>query len=355
MILDRYVARSIASHAATALAGLILLVASFSFLEQQDDIGQGRYTLGLAAVRTVLLIPSWMADFAGLAVLLGTLTGFGQLQQGSEITAMRSAGYTVTRLVSVAMSAGALVAIVATLIGELAGPNLSELAARLKTESRMGTANSTQPGAWWTRDGARIVSVERSGASTAVTVFDLGPTGLLDAVTTTKQRPLVVENGVRMLHAAATRYTESGTTTQHSTSLLIPGEPLRALLRIAEDQTSYPSLPELAERAGVLASAGLDARLARFDMHSRIARLFVAPLLAAIAVLASLTGLRAARQGARLVLGLAVGLILALLRDLARSSVLVFDWTSAPAAWVPVVTSVAVLGAMLFVRSRVKV
>jgi len=341
MILGRYIIRTLLLHMLTVLAALLALITVFNFLEQLDDVGVGSYTVIDAALHAAMLVPAWLTDFAPIAAFLGALTGLGRLQQDSELTAMRAAGWSMRRMALVAMVAGALLSVSAALAGEYVAPGLAQTAARMKAERRFGPGVSSASDAWWTLDGSRIVGIDQRPGFPAVTLIGLDPAGNVVVLGEATGIRSEADGSATYLGYRETRYSSRGASGRRLDALAERGAAVTSLLRLSEGTPRFASLRELVAREHQLHRAALDNSEALYQVHERIARVITAPLLVALAVPFVLGVLRSSRQGARLVAGLAIGFALSIAQDVSHSLVMVLHAPPVPLAWVPALLTVA--------------
>ena len=97
-LLDRYVIRAMLGGVLLVMTVLLVLGALFLFVGQQDDIGVGSYTVLDALWFTAMNMPQQVYELLPISALIGSLVGLGTLARGSEITVMRSVGWSVWRL-----------------------------------------------------------------------------------------------------------------------------------------------------------------------------------------------------------------------------------------------------------------
>jgi lipopolysaccharide export LptBFGC system permease protein LptF len=95
-----------------------------------------------------------------------------------------------------------------------------------------------------------------------------------------------------------------------------------------------------------LEHAALDTRETTYEVNQRVARLIMAPLLVLLAVPVVVGVMRSGRQGARLLLGLAVGFALSIAQDAAHSLVVVVRASPMLLAWLPAVLTVVAIVAL---------
>jgi lipopolysaccharide export system permease protein len=340
MILARYIIRTLLVHMLTVLAALLALISVFNFLEQLDDVGVGSYTVPAAALHALMLVPSWLMEFAPVAAFLGALTGLGRLHQDSELTAMRAAGWSIRRIGVVAACAGTLLAVTATLAGEYVAPGLAQAAVRMKAELRFGPRMSAGSSGWWTLDGARMVGIDRRPGYPAVTILELDSGGDVTAFAQARGIRQEADGTVSYLGYQETRFAATGTSVRSFEVLPDKSLAVSSLLRLSQGTPQFSSLGQLITRRRQLKYAALDSREASYQVNERLARMVTAPLLVLLAVPVVLGVLRSSRQGARLLLGLAIGFALSIAQDVAHSLVIVFHAPAVPLAWTPALLTV---------------
>jgi lipopolysaccharide export system permease protein len=347
MILIRYLLRTLLTHMVTVLLALLALIAVFNFIEQLDDVGTGTYTVVTALQHSLLMLPAWALDFAPAAALLGALSGLGRLQQDSEITILRSSGWSVWRLAGVAALAGVMLAGLAALIGESVAPGLAEAANRMKTERKLGPGVLAGSGAWWTMSGSRVIGIDRRPQFPAATIIEFDDGGQVRALA--EADTISVADG-RMAYERyrVVKFTDSAAAVERQPRVAEDSPEALSLLRASQGARRHSSLQQLAAQRSELERARLPAATLRYEYHERLAKLVTAPLLVLLALPAVLGLLRSARQGARIVLGLVVGFALSMLQDVASSLVSVYGVAPAAAAWMPAMLTATIAAVLLW-------
>ncbi|HZF15404.1 MAG TPA: LptF/LptG family permease [Steroidobacteraceae bacterium] len=348
MILARYIVRTLLAHMLTVLGALLALITVFNFLEQLDDVGVGDYTLPAGGLHALMLVPSWLMNFAPVAAFLGALTGLGRLHQDSELTAIRAAGWSVGRVALTAACAGMLLALASTLAGEFVAPRLAQAADRMKAELRFGRQLSAGNSGWWTADGSRLVGIDRRPGNPVVTVIELGADGEVVALGEAQDIRQDADGTVSYFGYQETRYSRDGTRIRDFAVLPEKSLAVASLLRLSQGTARFASLRQLVARRRQLERAALDTRETSYEMNERLARMVTSPLLVLLAVPAVLGVLRSSRQAARLVLGLAVGFVLAMAQDIAHSMVVVFRGPPELLAWTP--AALTLIAAVMLAR-----
>ena len=158
-VLDRYIVRAILGAVLLVMLVLLVLGALFMFIDQQDEIGAGRYTELGALWYTLLNLPQLAYELLPIAALIGGLLGLGGLARGSELIVIRAAGVSVARLASIALLAGLLLILFELLLGEFLAPPLQQAAREQKAFSKLTSVSFGGGSGAWVRDGDLILNV----------------------------------------------------------------------------------------------------------------------------------------------------------------------------------------------------
>lgn len=180
--IDRYIAKNVLNQTAMVLGVLLSLFAFLSFLDQLNDVGTGRYGI-LDAIWFVLYsLPRTLYEIFPMAALLGSILGLSSMALDSELVAIRTAGVSVARLVLSVFKIGAVLAVVAMVVGEVVTP-LSETAAqRGRAEAMQQNINQQTDFGLWIRDHMTYVNVGEVLPDTSllrVRVFEFDQDGRL--------------------------------------------------------------------------------------------------------------------------------------------------------------------------------
>lgn len=352
-VLDRYIIGAISAHVALVMAVLITLVALFLFINEQGWVGAGRYG-NLQALRFVAYnLPAAALQFLPVAAMIGSLLALGALARGSEITVMRSAGISMGRLCLSVAGAGLLLLPPALALGEWIAPPLSQEARITKAAERSGSPGPARGGGVWLRDGQRIMRADAmSGASGGgLSVFELGDAGDLLQV----QRA----TGVQALADGSWQLSDVATTRLAPGDIRFGSEPAQLLavgagadiLDVVTGDPADMSMQTLARTIAHMQHNGQDARRYRFAYWSAVARLVAIPLAVLLAV-PLLTGtLRTAEGGARMTLGLLLGLGYFMTQRMVESGTIAFALDPLVLAFLPTML-LAVIVVVLLARQR---
>jgi lipopolysaccharide export system permease protein len=175
-ILDRYLGRAVISGTLLTLAVLLPLLGFFVLADEMGEVGESGYQIGDALVFVALSMPRYGYELFPIATLIGALVGLGSLASGSELVAMRAAGVSISRIVLAALKGGAVMAVVAVVIGEGVAPGAEEKALQLRSEAQSGQVTLKTPHGFWARDGNAFINIREilPGASLRdISIYEL--------------------------------------------------------------------------------------------------------------------------------------------------------------------------------------
>jgi lipopolysaccharide export system permease protein len=337
-VLDRYIVRAVLGAVLLVMAVLLVLGALFVFIDQQDDIGTGRYTALEAFWYTLMNLPQQAYELLPITALIGSLLGLGTLARGSELTVMRATGMSVARLAGIALLAGLLLVLFEMVLGEFLAPPLQQAAREHKAFSKLSNVSFGGSGAW-VRDGDLILNVAGQSSERqfgSMQIFELSPQHRLLALGHA-QRALAVSKGKWLL----SDYTESGfaddtVTTRPPGPRVLESNVTAGFLGLAVEDPKQLTSRALWRLISYFRSNALDAREYVFAFWSRIARTVAIMFSVLLAIPFVLGSLRSAGAGARMLMGLVLGIGFFLLQRLIESGTVLFpSLNPIVLAWLP--------------------
>ncbi|HKE44451.1 MAG TPA: LPS export ABC transporter permease LptG [Steroidobacteraceae bacterium] len=354
-ILDRYLIRTILLYSALVLGVLLTLGGLFVFIQQQDDIGVGTYGASDALLYTVLNLPQQAFELMPIAVLIGGLLGLGVLARGSELVVMRAAGISVTRLAASAAVAGLVIAVLTALLGEVVAPPLQTFARQQKAFSKFSDVSFAGSGSAWVKDGNMIVSVhEQSGDNLfgGVYIFRFtSPQELLSVGHAQRASLSESGGGWRLDGYTETRFEDERAIARPRSTLDLSTHVNPGFLGIAASEPrQLPSLG-LLRLIRHLEANGLETGTYVFALWSRIARTCAVIVVALLAVPFALGPLRSSGAGARIVIGVLIGVVFFLVQRTLESGTIVFNLDPVILAWIPT-GALALITVVLIARTR---
>ena len=353
-LLDRYVIRAMLGGVVVVLLVLLALGALFLFANQQDDIGVGTYTALDAFWFVLLNLPQQVYELMPISVLIGALLGLGTLARGSELTVMRAAGVSVWRIAGSVAMAALLLMVAAMICGELLAPPMQDMAKRQKALSKFSNISFANRGGAWVRDGNLLINVsQQSGRAEfgGMHIYELTPDHQLASVATASTASVQPDGKWRLTRYAITRFGGETIEADHLASREFEsavGGDFLGLTVVAPRQLETRVLWQLVKH---LQENNLDARPQEFAFWSRIARTTAILFTALLAVPFVFGNLRNAGAGARLLIGVLIGVTFFFVQRTLESGALVFDISPMALAWMP--TGVLAAAALVLIaRTR---
>lgn len=350
-ILDRHIGSSVLFSilvVALIVLGLDLL---FAFIGELDDV-EGTYGALDALVYTLFTLPRRLYEMLPLAALIGCLIGLGTLASNSELTIMRAAGVSVTRIVIAVFKPLLVVLLTGVLLGEFAAP-YSENIAESRRAIAQGTDQAFKSRGFWHREGndfLHINAVQPDGNLRGITRYRFDEERrLLDA--SFAARATVEEDTWLVTDVQTTRFPEPDRSQVESVAeerwkVLLSAE----LLRVVVLDPEVLSLSGIWQYQGYLAEQGLSNAQYRLAFWKKLLQPLATLALVFVAISFVFGPLRSVTLGQRVFAGVLVGFSFRIIQDLLGPSSLVFGFSPLMAVLTPIVV-LFLLGALLLRRA----
>ena len=310
MIVSRYLQRNIHLGTLGALAVLVSLSLFFLFVRELDDIGQGDYGIGQAALYMVFSAPGKIVELMPLAVLLGSMLSLGALAGNSEIIAMQASGITLRRIVTAVLQAAALLALIGYLLGNWIVPASESGARRVKALAEEPAA-ALKPGeSLWIKDDRRVVHVAQmlpNGYARGVEIYLLDERGRLRSVTRA-EHALPRREGWELRNVSRSHFEADRVTTEQLERADYRGRLSQELLQVLLYEPRWMSTSALASYVDFLESNGLDAHVERQVLWQKRLQPLTIVIMCLLALPFVLGAQRRSGAGHRLLLGILLGL-----------------------------------------------
>ncbi len=121
-ILDRYLLREFLLYFVLGLVGVMAIFVVVDVFERLDVFLDHRAPFTLVARYYLYRLPEWVVQVMPISLLLATFLGLGQLNKFNELTAMRTAGKSLSGILGPVLVVSVLAALVALALGELVVP-----------------------------------------------------------------------------------------------------------------------------------------------------------------------------------------------------------------------------------------
>jgi lipopolysaccharide export system permease protein len=355
-LLDRYILRAIFGSTGLVMAVLLVLGALFTFISQQDDIGVGRFSAINALWFTLLTTPQQAYEVLPVGAMLGSLLGMGALARGSELTVMRSSGVSIGRIAASVLMSAVVLIVLEIALGEFFAPTLQLVAKQQKAFDKFTDVTVGSSGGSWVRDGDLILNVSRQSSErqfAGMLIFELSPNHRLRAIGRATQATAEAEanKGWTLSGYQESRFTRDRVLTRPSTQRSLQSNVSAGFLGLAVADPRQLETRVLFQLIRYYQSNALDTRPYVFAFWSRISRVVAIAFSVLLAIPFVLGSMRASGTGARMMIGLLIGVGYFLLQRLIESGTVVFDLNPIILAWAPTVL-LAGITVTLLARAR---
>lgn len=355
MLLRAYLVKAVLRGVATVLAVLVAVTSVIEFVNQLNDVGTGDYGLQQALTFIALRIPRTIFITLPVAALIGALLSLGNLAVHRELIVMRASGVSSWQMLSAVGLAGFMLAVLMVLLGESIAPSLGAYASEMRTRAMHEEIAVGKGQATWLREGDRIVSLRRQagdfGYGGGVLLFELGPGQSLKEIASADSADLDAGGGWVLSNYAQTSFDAGGVTSRaerESSEVSGVNPDLLELSVVREDLLDTPSLVRY---IGYLQANGLDAHRYLVAYWSRVASVVSVVAMTMLALPFVFGSLRSAGAGARLVVGLIIGLTYYVAGEVFTSGGEVYGLNPVVIAWAPTAI-LALIIAVAFSRVR---
>jgi lipopolysaccharide export system permease protein len=353
-VLDRYIVRAILGAVLLVMVVLLVLGALFVFIDQQDDVGTGRYNELAAFWYTLLNLPQLAYELLPITALIGALLGLGSLARGSELTVIRATGVSIARLAGIALLAGLLLILLEVVLGEFLAPPLQQAAREGKAFSKLTNVSFGGGSGAWVRDGDLILNVAGQSSQRqfgSMQIFELTPQHRLLAMGHANRAVAGAKGKWLLSDYTESRFADDIVSTRPAGQRLLESNVSAGFLGLAVEDPKQLTGRALWRLITYFRNNALDAHEYLFAFWSRIARTVAVVFSVLLAIPFVLGSLRSAGAGTRMLMGLLLGIGFFLLQRLIESSTVVFALNPVVLAWLPT-TLLALVTTALLARAR---
>lgn len=150
--LDRYIARHVLGAIIVVQAVLLGLDMTISYINDLSDV-KGDYGALQVLMYLCMRLPWRFYQYAPVAVLIGALVGLGSMASSNELTVMRAAGRSLTRILWGVMKPIILVVVAVLIVAEYINPVTEQYATAWRLEKMQGEGALLTESGGWQRDG----------------------------------------------------------------------------------------------------------------------------------------------------------------------------------------------------------
>jgi lipopolysaccharide export system permease protein len=354
-LLRTYIVLAVLRGVGTVMAVLVAVTGVIELVGQLNDVGTGDYDLQAALTYVGLQIPRTIFVTLPVGALIGALLSLGNLAVHRELIVMRTSGVSSAQLLSAVGLAGLMLAVLVILLGESVAPSLSAYAREMRTRAMHEEIAVGDGQATWLREGDRIVSLRRQagdlGYGGGVLIFELGPDHTLKEVASADSADLDDANRWVLSNYAETSFEEGGGAVRAAREASAAHGINPDLLELSVVRADLLDTPSLVRYIAYLRENSLDAHRYLVAYWSRLANVASVVAMTVLALPFVFGGLRSAGAGARLLVGLVIGLTYYVAGQVLTSGGEVYRLDPLVIAWAPTLFVILAAG-IAFARIR---
>jgi len=346
-ILTRYLIKSVMLSVLLVLTVLLSLTALYEFISQLGNL-EGAFGVLQAFLFAILRLPQLSFEMLPMATLIGSLLCLGLFANNSELVVMHSAGISVNRLAKILSMSGIFIALISILIGEFIGPPLDYYARNMRDEARYSQQGSDFGSAVWVKDGKTIIHLERVNTDYdfgSIYMFKFNDDNSLKSIAAAENSGIDQNEKWTLKNFRETIFENNRVTTSSAELVNESFELNSELLGVTLVKPISLSIRELAGYVGYLKKNDLSSSRYEIELWSRISVLLAMILMPVIALTFVYGSLRSVGTGAKLTVGLVIGLVYFLVSELIFNYGQVYGINPILIAWSP---PVIFLGFTLF-------
>jgi len=159
-IVSRYLLRELSASILFLTFALLAMFSFFDLLQELDSIGKGNYGMGQALLFVLLSVPGHVYEVVPVAVLIGALYALAQFSRYSELVVLRVSGISMSSLAAALIRVGVIFAAVTFLVGETITPISEKAAQRMRIKATDSVVAQDFRSGLWVKDGNSFVNVE---------------------------------------------------------------------------------------------------------------------------------------------------------------------------------------------------
>lgn len=343
-IFSQYLMRTILTSTALVLVVLLALAGLFEFIAELEDL-QNDYRAPQAILYAALRLPILAFEMMPVAALIGSLLGLGALAGHSEIIVMRAAGLSTARFARMVAVAGFVMLAFTALIGEFIGPPLDYYGRDMRAEARYGQAEGRLGNSTWVRDGDAYLHLERVNSEFdfgSLYVFRFDESNKLESIAMAANAGIDSRDRWRLEDFRETQFRNDGVQVDESRLEVETFDVNAELLGSAMAKPTSLSGRGLLSYIAYQKRNALDPSVFETELWYRVSRTLAVMIMPILALAFVFGSLRTGGAGARLMIGVVIGLAYYLSSEMLASSGQVFDLNPAVATFLPTAALIVV-------------
>jgi len=349
-VLLKYFTREILGASLLVLAALLALFGFFDMIKELDDLGKGSYRLTSMLAYVLLMQPSHAYVLLPAAGLMGTLFALARMSENSELTVMRAAGLSLRQLAMHVAFAGAVIAALTLVFGELVTPHTEEAAKGLRLKATRSIVAREFRSGFWVKDDRSFVNIQDVTPDTQLLnlrIYEFDPTFRLTAISRAERGTYDGPNRWQLSNVELTRFDGDRAVLQRIplavwNSVLTPD--ILSVLKIVPERMSALNLRAYIEH---LRENRQKATRYEIAFWSKFLNPAAAIAMMVLAIPFALQAIRTGGVGAKIVTGILIGLAFHIGGRLFSHIGLLNDWPALVSAGLPLLITMMVAAALL--------
>ncbi len=325
----RYLAKEIFVATALLLIALLALFALFDLIRELGDLGKGGYNLTTLLIYVTLAQPMHVVVIFPIAALLGTLLAVSRLSAQSELTVMRASGLSLKKLAIFASVIGLVFSTLTFVFGEFVAPAAEEAAKRLRLSATSAVVAREFRSGFWVKDDLSFVNIQTVTPDTELLnmrIYEFDRAYQLTSISIVKSAKYESNNhwtlkDVEKTSFDGTRVRINNLPVANWNSAMTPD--LLSVLRVKPDEMSISNLSAYIDHLRDNKQSSIRYELAYW---TKVLQPVAVVIMMLLAIPFAIQSNRSGGVGARLMLGIMVGLASYIFNQMASLLTTLNDW-----------------------------
>jgi len=354
-MLLKYFTREILAATVVVLLALLSLFAFFDMIRELDELGHGNYRLTAILGYVLLTLPTHTYVLLPLAGLMGTLFALARMSENSEITVMRASGLSLRQLALNVAFSGAIIALATLAFGELVAPHTEEAAKGLKLKATRSIVAREFRSGFWVKDDRSFVNIQDVTPDTQLLnlrIYEFDPSFRLLAISRAERGTYEGRNRWSLSNVELTRFEGDRAVLQRIpkavwNSVLTPD--ILSMLKIVPERMSALNLRGYIEH---LRENRQNPNRYEIAFFGKFFNPLAAVVMMVLAIPFALVSARAGGVGAKLFMGIMLGLVFNAATRMFAHVGLLNDWPPLVSSSAPVL--IAAIASLWLLRGAEK-
>jgi len=172
------------------MIGIIGILSFFDFIQEINDLGKGTYNMLTIFNYVALSIPGHVYEIVPIAVLIGSMYTMGQLSENSELTVIRSSGFSIKRIAYTLSLTGLFFTLFTFAVGDLITPITEKKAQQIKITAKDAIVTQEFKSGLWIKDNNSFINIEHvlpDSSLSEIHIYEFDKTFRLRTITNAKK------------------------------------------------------------------------------------------------------------------------------------------------------------------------